>query len=678
MSSDRPVPSAPDNDTSQPESHSAPSASGSAARRSSGLRTSIWFTFKAIEIRLRFIAILVGIGLVIGYWDSLKNYWDKWTRPAGVGAAVAAGEEFYCPMHPSVVRDKPDSGGAIPKCPICGMPLSKRKKGELPELPEGILSRVQLSPYRVELAGIRTVEATLRPLSFDVRTVGYVAIDERKLSRIVVRASGYVEKLFVNETFAEVSAGDPLAEIYSPDLDSAANELLIWQRASNPEGVEIAIEKLRNLGVADKEIDEIVRTSKARSRLVLRALYSGHVFEKNVVEGDEIKAGQTLFEVADLSTVWIEGEVYEKDAVMLKRGQAVEAAVDAFPGRTFQGRVSLVHPHVETSTRTVRVRFELDNPGHMLRPGMFATVSLQTPMLEVEPFRTQLAAQKMESAPTSGALDRLEPGERPEPGGNVPENENPLRTVDDESLIAVQKVCPVTGAKLGSMGKPIRATAAGRTIFLCCAGCEDKLAARPDYYARRLSTVSDEGVLAVPELAVIDTGNLKIVYAEREPGLFEGVAVTLGPLAGGYYPVIDGLLPGDRVAAAGAFLVDAETRLNPAAASAYFGSSGSPASGAAPAPSATRGSESNSPGTSSGPSEKERANLAKLAEADRKRAEGQRVCPITDLPLGSMGVPFKMTVQGTPLFLCCEACKDQVAKDPQAALTKIQSNEPQR
>jgi hypothetical protein len=168
---------------------------------------------------------------------------------------------------------------------------------------------------------------------------------------------------------------------------------------------------------------------------------------------------------------------------------------------------------------------------------------------------------------------------------------------------------------------------------------------------------------------------MKIVYVEREPGLFEGVAVTLGPLAGGYYPVIDGLLPGDRIAAAGSFLVDAETRLNPAAASAYFGASGTPSSGGgSAAPSATR---ANGP-IAGALSEKDRANLAKLPEADRKLAEQQRTCPVTDMPLGSMGVPVKMNVQGTSLFLCCEGCRGQVSKDPQAALAKIQKGSPSK
>lgn len=644
-----------------------PEAPSASPRRSAW--NAIWFVFKAVEIRLRFILILVAMGYVIGYWDTIKNYWDKWTRPAAAGAELPGGEEFYCPMHPSVVRDKPDPGGAIPKCPICGMPLSKRKKGELPELPEGVLSRVQLSPYRVQLAGIRTVEVALRPLTVEVRAPGYVTVDERRLSGVVVRAAGFVEKLYVNESFAEVREGDPLAEIYSPELSSAAEDLLIFRRGNNAQLVEITKEKLLRLGIAQQEIDEILRTGKATSRLIVRSLHGGHVFEKRVLEGDEIKAGQTLFEVADLSTVWIEGEAYEKDSALLRRGQAVEATVESFPGRTFEGRIYLVHPHVETSTRTMRVRFELDNPGHLLRPGMFATVRLKTPIQEVEPFRSQLAAQ--ESSPLRAIAHSTEAGVN---GRDVPEA-NAKQEPDDESLIALQKICPVTGAKLGSMGKPVRASAQGQTVFLCCAACEEKLQDKPAYYLARLRTVTEEGVLAVPEMAVIDTGNQKIVYVEREPGLFEGVAVTLGPYSDGYYAVIDGLLAGDRVAAAGSFLVDAETRLNPAASAAYFGASGSPSSGGG-SPSTTRGSTNGAaPGPAApaeAPSKEERENLKKLPAADRKLAEQQRTCPITDMPLGSMGVPFQMTVQGKRLFLCCEGCKDKANDDPQSVLAKIE------
>jgi Cu(I)/Ag(I) efflux system membrane fusion protein len=282
------------------------------------------------------------------------------------------------------------------------------------------------------------------------------------------------------------------------------------------------------------------------------------VFEKRVVEGDRVEAGQTLFEVADLSTVWIEGELYEKDAVALEPGRTVEATVDAYPGRVFTGRVSLVHPHVETTTRTLRVRCEFENPQHELRPGMFATLQFQTPIVETEPFRSKLAADRELIALASA---------------DVPES-----TERDEAIAALQKVCPVTGDKLGSMGTPVRAVVDLRVVMLCCASCKEKLADRPAYYLARMSAVTDDGVLAVPERSVIDTGSQKIVYVEREPGVFDGVPVTLGPRAGAYYSVVDGVLAGDRVAAAGAFLVDAETRLNPSASAAYFGASGGPES----------------------------------------------------------------------------------------------------
>jgi membrane fusion protein, copper/silver efflux system len=536
--------------TEQPTNSAPPNSPTTASQK-------FWFALKAVEIRLRFVAVLVAIGLVIGYWDWIQNHWDKWTRPVAASAgALAAGDEFYCPMHPSVVRDTLDTGGAIPKCPICGMPLSKRKKGEATPLADGVLSRVQLSPYRVQLAGIKTAEIEHRPLTLDVRALGVVAVDERKLSRIVVRAAGYVEKLFVNESFTEVRKGEPLAEIYSPEIFTAAGDLLIARGGQAASYLEASRKKLELLGLADEEIDQIIRTGKVNPAIVIRSPQSGHVFEKNIVQGDSLQAGQTLFEVADLSTVWIEGELYERDAVALEPGQAVDVSVDAYPGRTFIGHVSLIHPHVETSTRTLRVRSEVDNPHHELRPGMFATLNFHTPIVELEPFRDELAEFHQWQTLSASAA--------------------PATADADRELAALQRVCPVSGDKLGSMGTPIRGEADGHAVMLCCPSCKSKLAARPEFYLDRLHAVTNQGVLTVPAEAVIDTGRQSVVYLERDSSVFEGVAVTLGPRAGAEYPVIAGLQAGDRVAAAGAFLVDAETRLNPATSANYFGATGGP------------------------------------------------------------------------------------------------------
>jgi len=566
---------------------------------------------EVVEVRLRFVAILVATGLLIGYWDTIKNYWDKWTRPAPAAAsALPADEEFFCPMHPQVVRSGLDPNGEVPHCPICGMPLSLRKKGQVPPLPPGVTGRVQLSPERIRLAGIQTAEVQYQPLSKQTITVGNVAYDESRLSRIVSRVNGYVEKLYVNKTFDKVRQGEPLAEIYSPELFSTAQELLLAEKRGGSDSLaDHARRRLELLGVAPEDIDAMVRSGQAVPRLVLRSPRSGYVIGKEIVAGARVAEGMTLLEIADLSTVWIEAEVYEKDLSLVRVGQEIEATMESLPQRVFNGRVSLVYPRLDTATRTGRVRFEVDNSSGELRPGMYATVRIETPLEEIEPFKS-LAAEARRA----------------------------------EKASSVQ---PISAA--------VYSAARGQ-------------------------------VLAVPEAAVVDTGTQQIVYAQREPGLFEGVKVELGPRTGGYYPVVKGLEAGQAVAAAGAFLIDAETRLNPGAASTYFGATG--ASPAGSGQEALRGSEGDSPifvERKSGqspepvapsqqpqvPSPEALQNLAKLPAADQTLAAAQKVCPITGLALGAMGVPLKIMLEGQPVLLCCPGCVAAANKEPKKVLKKV-------
>jgi Cu(I)/Ag(I) efflux system membrane fusion protein len=594
---------------------------------------AFWFAARMIEIRLRFVLVLVGAGLLIGYWETLENYWDRWTRPAVAGGgSIGRDTEFYCPMDPPVVRDSLEPNGAVPKCPICGMPLSKRKKGEAMLLPPGVVGRVQLSPARVRLAGIRTAEVTVQPLACEIHTVGYVTYDESRRARIVSRVGGYLEKLYVNKSFVEVCEGDPLAEIYSPELYAAAQELLISKNASHPTLVGSGRSRLKLLGIDDREIDEILRRGDADYRLVLRSPHHGFVIRKDVLEGDSVAAGQVLFEVADLSAIWIEADIFEKDLAAIYIGQAIDARVESFPGKVFHGKVSLIYPELQTSTRTNRVRFEIDNADLRLRSGMYATVHLQNPVNQMEPFKSVLQS-----------------------------SQTPID--DPEKLISLQRICPVTGAPLGSMGAPVAATLGDRPVYICCDACRKKLADHADYYLARMHTVTTEGVLSVPELAVIDTGREKVVYIEREPGLYEGVEVKLGPKSGGLYAVIEGLLPGDRVAAAGAFLIDAETRLNPAASAAYFGAGGGPSNG--------RPSSSPEGSAPSGPTGDDRKNLEKLPLAEQELARSQQLCPITNMPLGSMGVPFKIVIADETVFVCCKACVQRAQREAQKTLEKV-------
>src|SRR5580704_2507746 len=201
----------------------------------------VWVVLKTIQARLRFVVILAAIGLVIGNWTLLTAYWAKWMRPA-VETQAASGHEFYCSMHPQIVRDKPD------KCPICGMPLSERKKGEAADetLALGV-TRVQLSPYRVALAGLKTWEVKYQPLTKEIRTVGFVEFDERKLARISAWVPGKnrITKLHVNVTGQSVKKGEALAQLYNSELVNTAQNLIDASRSNNKSLEQMAHTRLK-------------------------------------------------------------------------------------------------------------------------------------------------------------------------------------------------------------------------------------------------------------------------------------------------------------------------------------------------------------------------------------------------------------------------------------------------
>jgi membrane fusion protein, copper/silver efflux system len=545
------------------------------------------------------------------------------------------------------------------------------------------------------MAGIQTMEIGLRPMVRTLRTVGVVSYDQSRQAQIVSRIGGYVEKLLVDRTFVQVREGQPLAEIYSPELVAAIQELKVAATIPGSNLPRLARNKIRLLGIEDAEIDALLRSSDDAHRVVVRAPAAGFVIQKMVQQGSTVTAGQMLFEVADLSNVWIEADVYERDLGLLQPDQALEATVEAYPGRVFQGRVSLVYPELNTATRTNRVRFDVANEQLLLRAGMYASVLLETPVQETEPFQSMLVSA---SAPPA----------------------------DPAAAIAKQSICPVTGARLGSMGEPLATRADNQILYLCCAGCDRAVQREPQKYLARIRTVTPSGVLSVPESAVIDTGDQKIVYVERDDGVFEGVEVSLGPKSGGFYAVVSGLLPGDRIAAAGAFLIDAETRLNPAASASYFGASSSPSAGstssAAGAASSAAGPASGGVGPASGGgsvsgaelggagtgavkansppanlTERDRsaarnnvgtssaveapqprdaalnfatsrlnaeelAEIAKLDVAEQMLARTQVLCPVTLEPLGSMGKPVKVIVQNEEVMICCKGCANRIQR----------------
>jgi hypothetical protein len=319
------------------------------------------------------------------------------------------------------------------------------------------------------------------------------------------------------------------------------------------------------------------------------------------VEGDEPRA-----DGSDLPHVHVRAEVFEKDFPLLAEGQAVEAASDAFPGRPpFAGRVRKLGTRAAAEGRTLFAWLEIDNPRRDLRPAMLLTARVKVPATQVD------------------VLARL------------PLDAWKNRTAAD--LAAQALLVSWCGAVPGGLGPLLQA------------GGEQCL-------------LRNGQLLSLPESAVVDTGAQKVVYVEAAPGMFDGVDVLLGRRSGDFYPILRGVDAGQRVATAGAFLIDAETRLNPSLAASYFGAG------------------RNEPGERSEaapPSAKAdgvQKALRELAPEDFALAVKQKLCPVTGQPLGSMGRPSRAVVEGRIVFLCCEGCEAPLKRSPEKYLAKLPGN----
>lgn len=352
--------------------------------------------------------------------------------PTGAaGSAHAASERYMCPMHPTVVSDKPG------ECPLCQMdlePIPQSLKAGWPEAGGGrrILyyrspmdpavrsdkpakdsmgmdfvpvyedqadagagtvpgrSAVALSPERRSLLGVRSDEVREIRIERAIRTVGRVGADERRLAHVHAKFEGYVERLYADFTGKYVRKGEPLLSIYSPELIATQQEYLLALRAEKELGAsgipsvatgganlaEAARERLRLWDISPADIAEIERTGTVRRAFDLRADAGGFVMAKNVVQGMRVMPADTLFEIADLSSVWVLADVYESDlsAIRLEMPATITFAYE--PGRAWRGRVSNIAPAVDGATRTVNVRIDVPNRSGILKPDMFGDVQL--------------------------------------------------------------------------------------------------------------------------------------------------------------------------------------------------------------------------------------------------------------------------------------------------------------
>jgi Cu(I)/Ag(I) efflux system membrane fusion protein len=252
---------------------------------------------------------------------------------------------------------------------------------------------VTLTADQIHQFGITFGTAEMRQLTAETRTTGVVTFDETRIAQVTPKVGGFVERLYVNATGQRVSRGQPLLELYSPELVAAQQELLLAGQLQRDIGrsavpgvpgtstdlVAASRRRLQLWDISARQIDEILRTGRVRRTLTLYAPVSGVVTEKKVVQGQAISAGEALYTIADLGSVWIDVQLREADAAAVRVGSGADIAVAGLAGRELKGRVAYVYPMLDSATRAVRARVAVANAGGALKPGMYATVRLSTP-----------------------------------------------------------------------------------------------------------------------------------------------------------------------------------------------------------------------------------------------------------------------------------------------------------
>jgi len=313
--------------------------------------------------QILFISITLIAGIFLG-WLFFHSSADK--EEMHNHAEETTKETIWtCAMHPQIRMHEPG------KCPICGMKLIPLNQGGLTIDPDAI----RMTPEAVQMANVLTSKVSKQLAVKELRLYGKVQADERLLQSQVSYLPGRIEKLLVNFTGEAVRKGQTLAVIYSPDLVTAQQELLetAATKESQPALYEASKDKLRQWKLTEKQIAAIETSGKVKTEFEVFANATGIVSARRVNSGDYISPGSVLFDVADLSHVWIMFDAYESDLPYLSQGQEVAFTIQAMPGTNYSGKINFIDPVLDPNTRIARVRIEINNPGGKLKPEMFAT-----------------------------------------------------------------------------------------------------------------------------------------------------------------------------------------------------------------------------------------------------------------------------------------------------------------
>jgi Cu(I)/Ag(I) efflux system membrane fusion protein len=301
------------------------------------------------------------------------------TPTAPTNNAAAAGKTLYtCGMHPQIIQDHPGN------CPICGMKLTPIRKLDAAGTNVAASGAIAIDPVTIQNMNLRTTEITRGPLRKTIRTVGVIDYNETAVAEVTTKFRGWIEKLYVDATGQLVHRGEPMFEVYSPELYSAEVEYTLALKQTDTYDAdaanlrETAASKLKFYDISEAQIRDLEKTRVPLKTLQVGAPMDGFVTEKMVVQGQMVDTGMKLYRLADLGIVWVYAQIYEQDLPFIKLGQEAVVTLSSLPDREFRGRVTFVYPNVDEKTRTARVRLEFENPGYFLKPGMFVLAQINT------------------------------------------------------------------------------------------------------------------------------------------------------------------------------------------------------------------------------------------------------------------------------------------------------------
>ncbi|HQU80898.1 MAG TPA: efflux RND transporter periplasmic adaptor subunit [Azonexus sp.] len=282
-------------------------------------------------------------------------------------------------------------------------------------------SGLKISPEKVQKLGVKTAPAKMQMLDRSVRASGRVEIDESRTYTVTAKFEGYIERLHVNTSGQPVGRGQPLFEVYSPELVSAQREYALAaqgvgklnEAGGEAQGAmqqlaESSLQRLKNWDISEEQVKALARSSDAKRTLTFRSPVAGIVTDKKAVQGMRFMPGETLFQIADTSSVWVQADVFEQDIAAVNVGQKAKIRINAYPGEVFEGRIAYVYPTLKAETRTVPVRIELPNPKGKLKPAMFADVDI--PAGGAAPVLTVPTSAVIDSGPRQVVIVQLAEG----------------------------------------------------------------------------------------------------------------------------------------------------------------------------------------------------------------------------------------------------------------------------